>query len=228
MTTAPDPMAQPGPVTEEAEARVYATKAQADRERRCIVSGEVVPEAGLIRFVAGPDGVVVADLARKLPGRGLWVTASREAVSLAAKKGSFSRAAKARLTAPANLADQVEALLTRRVLDGLGLARRAGDLTFGFEKAGAAITSGKVSWMIEASDGAEDGRRKILQIARRAARMPRLLGIFSGEELSLALGLGNVIHLVFLSGRGANRWTQDVERLSGFRPLIPSDWRAEP
>ena len=95
MTTAPDPMAQPGPVTEEAEARVYATKAQADRERRCIVSGEVVPEAGLIRFVAGPDGVVVADLARKLPGRGLWVTASREAVSLAAKKGSISRAAKA-------------------------------------------------------------------------------------------------------------------------------------
>jgi ribosomal protein L7Ae-like RNA K-turn-binding protein len=118
--------------------------------------------------------------------------------------------------------------LTRRVLDGLGLARRAGDLTFGFEKAGAAITSGKVAWMIEASDGAEDGRRKILQIARRAAKMPRLLGIFSGEELSLALGLGNVIHLVFLSGRGANRWTQDVERLAGFRPLMPSDWRAEP
>ncbi len=228
MTTPPDPMAQTGPVADDAEARVYATKARADRERRCIVSGEVVPEAGLIRFVAGPDGGVVADLARKLPGRGLWVTASREAVSLAAKKGSFSRAAKARLTAPANLADQVEALLTRRVLDGLGLARRAGDLTFGFEKAGAAITSGKVAWMIEASDGAEDGRRKILQIARRAARMPRLLGIFSGEELSLALGLGNVIHLVFLSGRGANRWTQDVERLAGFRPLMPSDWRAEP
>jgi predicted RNA-binding protein YlxR (DUF448 family) len=228
MTILPDPLAQSGPVSEEAEARVYATKAQADRERRCIVSGEVVPEAGLIRFVSGPDGGVVADLARKLPGRGLWVTASREAVSLAAKKGSFSRAAKARLTAPANLADQVEALLTRRVLDSLGLARRAGDLTFGFEKAGAAITSGKVAWMIEASDGAEDGRRKILQIARRAAKMPRLLGIFSGEELSLALGLGNVIHLVFLSGRGANRWTQDVERLAGFRPLIPSDWRAEP
>jgi hypothetical protein len=82
--------------------------------------------------------------------------------------------------------------------------------------------------MIEASDGAEDGRRKILQIARRAAKMPRLLGIFSGEELSLALGLGNVIHLVFLAGRGADRWTQDVERLSGFRSLIPTSWREEP
>jgi hypothetical protein len=228
MTTPPDDPLEPGRAIEAAEARVYNTKAEADRERRCIVSGEVVAEAGLIRFVAGPDGAVVADLARKLPGRGLWVSANREAVSLAAKKASFSRAAKARLTAPTNLADQVEALLTRRILDGLGLARRAGDLTFGFEKAAAAITSGKVAWMIEASDGAEDGRRKILQIARRAARRPKLLGIFSGEELSLALGLGNVIHLVFLSGRGANRWTQDVERLSGFRPLIPSDWRAEP
>jgi predicted RNA-binding protein YlxR (DUF448 family) len=223
-----DPLSPKGAAAEQVEARPYRTKAQADRERRCIVSGEVVPEAGLIRFVAGSDGAVVADLARKLPGRGLWVMASREAVSLAAKKGSFSRAAKARLSAPADLADQVEALLRRRILDGLGLARRAGDLTFGFEKAGAAITAGKVAWMIEASDGAEDGRRKILQIARRAARMPRLLGIFSGEELSLALGLGNVIHLVFLSGRGANRWTEDVERLSGFRPLCPPDWRAEP
>jgi hypothetical protein len=203
------------------EARAHRTKAQADRERRCIVSGEVVPEEKLIRFVAGPGGVV-------LPGRGLWVTANREAVTTAAKKGAFSRAAKAKLSAPTDLADQVERLLTQRVLDGLGLARRAADLTFGFEKAGAAISAGKVRWMVEASDGADDGRRKMLQIARRVPRRPRLLGIFTADELSLALGLGNVIHLVFLAGRGADRWTQDVERLSGFRSLIPTSWREEP
>ena len=160
--------------------------------------------------------------------RGLWVTANREAVTTAAKKGAFSRAAKAKLSAPADLADQVERLLTQRVLDGLGLARRAADLTFGFEKAGAAISAGKVRWMVEASDGADDGRRKMLQIARRVPRRPRLLGIFTADELSLALGLGNVIHLVFLAGRGADRWTQDVERLSGFRSLIPTSWREEP
>jgi predicted RNA-binding protein YlxR (DUF448 family) len=198
-----------------------------ERERRDIVSGEVMPEERLIRFVAGPDGVV-PDLARKLPGRGMWVQASRAAVETAARKGGFSRSAKAKLAVAPDLADVVEALLRKRILDGLGLARRAGDITFGFEKAAAAIQSGKVAWMIEASDGAQDGRRKLLQVARRIETPPRMLGVFSGDELSLALGLGNVIHLVFLAGRGADRWTQDVERLSGFRPLLPQSWREEP
>ncbi len=122
MTTADVPIEQDASLQEAPqEARAHRTKAQADRERRCIVSGEVVPEEKLIRFVAGPGGVVVPDLARKLPGRGLWVTANREAVTTAAKKGAFSRAAKAKLSAPADLADQVERLLTQRVLDGLGL-----------------------------------------------------------------------------------------------------------
>ena len=136
------------------------THAEASRERRDIVSGEVMDEARLIRFVAGPDGAVVPDLARKLPGRGLWVAADRASVTTAAKRNHFARAAKAKLSAPADLADRVEQLLTRRVLDGLGLAKRAGELTSGFEKVMAAVRSGKVAWLIEASDGAEDGRRK--------------------------------------------------------------------
>jgi predicted RNA-binding protein YlxR (DUF448 family) len=206
--------------------------AEAHRERRDLVSGEVMPEERLVRFVAGPEGVVVPDVARKLPGRGLWVAATREAVETAAKKGGFSRSAKAKLTAPPDLADQVEKLLKTRLLAGLGLARRAGDLILGFEKAESAIEGGKTAWMVEASDGAQDGRRKLLQSARRAAESgrlsPRLFGVFSSEELGLALGLGNVIHLAFLAGRGAERWTVDVERLSGFRPLTPLSWREEP
>jgi len=210
----------------------WMSLAEASRERRDLVSGEVTPEERLVRFVAGPDGVVTPDVARKLPGRGLWVMANREAVETAAKKGGFSRAAKAKLTAPPDLADQVEKLLKARVLASLGLARRAGDLILGFEKAETAIEGGKVAWMVEAADGAHDGRRKLLQSARRAAESgrhaPRLFGVFSSEELGLALGLGNVIHLAFLAGRGADRWTIDVERLSGFRPLIPLSWREEP
>ena len=206
--------------------------AEAHRERRDLVSGEVMPEDRMVRFVAGPDGVVVPDVARKLPGRGLWVAANREAVDLAANRGGFSRSAKAKLTAPAGLADQVENLLKNRLLSGLGLARRASDLILGFEKAESAIEGGKVAWMVEASDGAQDGRRKLLQSARRAGEngrlAPRLFGVFSSEELGLALGLGNVIHLAFLAGRGADSWTVDVERLSGFRPLIPLGWREEP
>ena len=206
--------------------------AEANRERRDLVSGEVMPEERLVRFVAGPEGVVVPDVARKLPGRGLWVAATREAVETAAKKGGFSRSAKAKLAAPADLADQVEKLLKTRLLAGLGLARRAGDLILGFEKAESAIEGGKAAWMVEASDGAQAGRRKLLQSARRAAESgrpsPRLFGGFSSEELGLALGLGNVIHVAFLAGRGAERWTVDVERLSGFRPLTPLSWREEP
>ena len=202
-----------------------------DRERRDIVSGEVMPEDRLIRFVAGPDGVVVPDLARKLPGRGLWVEARREAVKTAAAKGGFSRSAKAKLTAPPDLADQVERLLRTRLLNALGLARRAGDLIFGFEKAFQAVAEGRAAWLIEATDGAEDGRRKMLQASRRAAaaglNAPRLIGLYASEELGLALGLGNVIHLAFLAGRGAERWTVDVERLSGFSPLLPQSWREE-
>ncbi len=191
-----------------------------------------MPEERLVRFVVGPDGAVVPDVGRKLPGRGLWVEARRESVELAARKGGFARAAKAKVKAPEGLADQVESLLKARILNGLGLARRAGDLTFGFEKSAQAIEQGKVAWMVEASDGQPDGRRKMLQSARRAAVLnlssPRLLGVFSAEELGLALGLGNVIHLAFLAGRGAERWTVDVERLSGFRPLLPLSWREEP
>ena len=203
------------------------TLAQAARERRDIVSGQVMDEAALVRFVAGPGGLVVPDLARKLPGRGLWVAADRASVDMAVKKGAFSRAAKAKLAASADLADQVETLLRRRLLDGLGLAKRAGELISGFEKVASTLNAGKAAWLIEASDGAADGRRKILNVARKSPKPPQLCGLFDAEELGLALGAENVIHTAFLAGRGADRWTNDVRRLSGFRPLLPESWREE-
>lgn len=204
------------------------TKAEADRERRDIVSGQVMPEEALIRFVAGPDGSVTPDLARKLPGRGMWVAADREAVETAARKNLFARSAKAKLSAPGDLAEQVRIGLERRILDGLGLARRSGDLIFGFEKVRETVETGKAAWLIEASDGADDGRRKMLQATRRAPSPPRLFGVFSADELGLALGVDNVIHLALLAGRGAKRWSAEVDRLAGFRPLLPESWREEP
>jgi predicted RNA-binding protein YlxR (DUF448 family) len=206
-----------------------ANRPRADeRTRKCIATGQVLPEERLIRFAAAPDGSVVPDLARKLPGRGLWVEASRAAVDQAAKKNAFSRAAKAQLKAAADLSDLVEKLLRQRLLQALGLARRSGELTWGYDRVSAAIAGGHAAWMIEASDGASDGRRKLLQIAARQDAPPRLIGAFSEAEIGLALGLENVIHLAFLAGRGAGRWTLDVERLSGFRPLLPESWREEP
>ena len=204
-----------------------SSHANASRERRDAVSGEVMAEARLIRFVAGPDGEVAPDLARKLPGRGVWVAATREAVEQAVRRNAFSRSAKAELKPPRDLADQVAGLLRRRLLAGLGLARRSGDLTFGFEKAASAVEAGKAAWMIEAADGAADGRRKMLQAAARAPSPPRLLGAFSSDDLSLALGLGPVIHLAFIAGGSAQRWTVDVDRYAGFGPLLPQSWRPE-
>jgi predicted RNA-binding protein YlxR (DUF448 family) len=200
------------------------THAEANRQRKDIVLGEAVDEARLVRFVAGPDGVVVPDVARKLPGRGMWVASDRESVAAAVKKNAFSRSAKAKLSAPADLADQVEHLLAKRVLDGLGLARRSGGIISGYEKVLAALASGKTAWLIEAADGAEDGRRKVFSAARKALKPPRILGMFTSDELGLALGGENVIHTALLAGRGTDRWTLDVERLSGFRPLTPPDW----
>lgn len=215
------------PVANTAEAKAPKTLAQAARERRDIVSGQVMAEGALIRFVAGPDGAVVPDLAAKLPGRGMWVAADRASVETAAKKGLFARSARAKLTASADLADLVETLLRRRLLDGLGLAKRSGELISGFEKVASALGAGKAAWLIEAADGASDGRRKILNVARKSPKPPQVFGLFAAEELGLALGAENVIHTAFLAGRGADRWTGDVLRLAGFSPLLPESWREE-
>ncbi len=216
------------PDSPKAATSAAASLAAANRERRDIVTGEVMDEARLLRFVVGPGDVVVPDLARKLPGRGLWVAADRASVEAAAKKNLFARSAKAKVAAPKDLADQVEMLLKRRILASLGLAKKAGDLISGFDKVSQAITSGKAAWLIEASDGAADGRRKLWAQTRKQSRPPAVFGVFSSDELGLALGLENVIHTAFLAGRAADRWAQDANRLSGFCPLLPESWREEP
>ena len=198
-----------------------------DRERRDLVTSQVMDESRLIRFVAGPDGGVAPDLGRKLPGRGLWVAADRASVETAVKKNLFARAARAPLKPAADLPAMVETLLLRRCLDQLGLARREGVLISGFEKTGQTIRSGSAAWVIEASDGAADGRGKILGLARHALSLKngaRICGVFASDDLSLALGLENVIHAVLLTGGRADRFTTEMDRLAGFRPLRPQDW----
>jgi predicted RNA-binding protein YlxR (DUF448 family) len=218
-------MLDPAPeIPAEIEAKTHA---EASHQRRDLVSGLVMAEARLIRFVAAPDGTVTPDLGRKLPGRGMWVEATRAAVDQAARKGGFSRSAKAKLNAPHDLADQVETLLVRQCLDRLGLARRAGALTSGFEKVSALVSSGRAAWLIEASDGSADGRRKLLALARHTPKPPKVCGAFDADELSLALGLGHAIHTAFSAGRWAERWSEALGRLAGFRPILPERWSEE-
>ncbi len=204
------------------------THAQASRQRRDVASGQVMPEEALVRFVLAPDGALVPDLARKLPGRGVWAAATREAIDLAVKRDSFSRSLKTKARPPAGLADEVQRLLEQRLLSGLGLAKKAGELISGFDKVAALAASGRAAWLVEAADGAADGRRKILASARRSPRPPLLFGVFDSEALGVVLGVENAIHCAVIAGRGAARWTVDVRRLEGFRPLVPTSWGEEP
>lgn len=195
------------------------------RERKCVATGEALPEARLVRFVAGPDAALVPDVAAKLPGRGVWVTATRQAIELAAKKGAFARSLKAQAKAPPDLADRTEALLARRCLDLLGMARRAGAIAMGFAAVEAAIRNQPPQMLIEASDGESDGRDRLIRLAFGLWRAePPLCGAFTGAELGMALGRDRVIHACLLQERLAQAWAAELGRLSGFRPIVPSSW----
>ena len=188
------------------------------RERRDIVSGTVMPDRRLIRFVADPDGNVVPDAGAKLPGRGLWVEASRDAVNKAVEKKLFSRAAKAQVTAGADLPARAEKALVTRMLGDLGIARRSGALVLGFDNVLRALEGPKPpKVLIEAFDGAADGKRKLYAAAHRMELKCVVIESLTSAELGLALGRENVIHAAVQPGGLAERLTFDAERLSGFR-----------
>ena len=188
------------------------------RERRCIVRGEVLPEAELVRFAADPDGNIVPDIAAGLPGRGMWVSASRDAVTKAAAKNLFAKSAKAKVKATADLADRVERLLVARMLSDLGLARRAGQAVFGFDNVMRELDGRTApAVLIEARDGAADGKRKLAGSLRARGLKTLTIEALTSAELSLALGRENVIHAALKPGRLAERLIFDAGRLRGFR-----------
>jgi len=139
-------------------------------ERRCIVTRERRPRRRLIRFVLDMDGQVIPDVDEKLPGRGLWLSPGRDMVEMAASRRAFARAARRPVTVPPDLADRVEGLLVRRCLNLLGLARRGGQVVTGFEKVRARLREGSVGVLLAASDGAADGRAKVVALAAALAR----------------------------------------------------------
>jgi predicted RNA-binding protein YlxR (DUF448 family) len=202
-----------------------ASAMDGSRTRRCIVSGEILPEGRLVRFAVAPDGQIVPDIEAKLPGRGLWVRAERKSVEQAVSKGLFARAAGEPVKADSGLASRTEARLVERMLDHLGLGRRAGALILGFDQVERALRGPAApAVIIEAADAAPDGQRKLQAAARSAGVVPFVIGALSSAELSLALGRSNVVHAALKSGRIAERLVFDAGRLNGFRPLKPWVW----
>lgn len=182
-------------------------------ERRCIVSRESLPTSALVRFVVGPDGAVVPDVAGKLPGRGIWVSATRAAVEKAIDGKLFGRAARRGVDVDAGLADRVEAQLQRRCLDLIGIARKGGGAVAGFEKVKARLAGGGAGLLLEASDGADDGRRKL---ARLGDGVP-VAAALTRRELGRAFGREQVVHAAVAPGKIADQLKDAAGRLSGFR-----------
>lgn len=183
-----------------------------DSERRCIVTGETSPKAGLIRFVISPDGVVVPDVLGKLPGRGMYITANRQIIE-AVKPAQFARAAKGQVTVPDGLADEIERQLARRVVDLISLTRKAGRAVAGFEKVKGWLAGGEhVRVLLQASDGSERGKSKLW-----TPEGARYFGCLTAQELGLAFGRQTVIHGALASGGLSDRVVEEAARLKGLR-----------
>jgi len=185
--------------------------------RRCIATGESMPPERLIRFVVSPDGVLTPDLGGDLPGRGIWLTANREILDKTIAGKGFIRAARRQISLPPNLGEMVSGLLLRRAMQMLGFARKAGDAICGREKVEAQLRSGKISVLIAASDGAEDGKSRLLRLAKAATPDIFYVTCLSTAELSLAFGRDNVIHAAIAHGRLSDRFRVEAARLLGFR-----------
>lgn len=184
-------------------------------------------EARLIRFALGPDGIVVPDVAAKLPGRGAWVEAKSAAVAQAAKKGGFARAFKQPVKTGDDLAGLTETLLAKRCLDLLGLGMRGGALAVGATQVEAAIRARPQALLIEATDGAVEGREKLMSIHIGFWQAPPpAVACFSSTELGVALGRERVIHATLLQERLALAWAAEIGRLAGFRTIVPASWPA--
>lgn len=192
--------------------------------RMCAATRAVRPVDELIRFVRAPDGAVVPDLKRQLPGRGVWVTAARGAVTEAVRRKVFARGLKDQVAVSPDLPDQVERLLVRSVQDFLSMANKAGKVVTGFAKVESALAQGGVSVLLHAADAAPDGVRKLTQALRRADAGSRVRQIspLTGPEMDLALGRPNVIHAALLTDSVSRAFLARADILARFRGDIAS------
>jgi len=180
-------------------------------QRRCFVSGDQRAKSALLRFVVGPDNVVVFDVAERLPGRGLWLTPDRDMIRTAVSKRLFSRAARQSVEIPEGLEETVASGLKRRCLDRLGLARRAGLVAAGFEKVQSQARGGRTALILEAADGAADGRRKIEALAPGVP----VVDLFSGDDLGQALGREHAVHVGLEAGGLTKALATEAARYAG-------------
>ena len=198
-------------------------KAEETGFRRCIASAESLPRERLIRFVVGPDDGLVPDLAERLPGRGLWITADRDMIGTAISRGLFAKAARRRVQADVGLVDRVEELLVRRLANTMGLAQSAGRAVQGFDGIEAWLKTGQkkntrvAGVLVAARDASERGTEKFKGLAFDVP----LIRPLTSDEMGQALGRSDATYVAVERGNFSERLLIDAERLQGFRNSPP-------
>lgn len=186
-------------------------------ERTCVVTGEKGSPETMLRFALSPDGVVTPDLRRKLPGRGVWTKLDRDTVARAGGKGGFARGFRKPVKAGPELAGQVEDLLAADALQFLALVNKSGLCVAGFAKVESALRGGRVVALLQASDGAADGRQKLERLARASSLPITTINLFESARLDLALGRSNVIHAALHAGPASAAFLAKYARLIAYR-----------
>lgn len=194
--------------------------------RTCALTRTEKPVEALVRFVVGPDEVLVPDVDARAEGRGVWITLSHAAVAEAVRRKAFARSLKAQVSVAEDLADLTRLRLEQRLLSALGMARKAGQFVSGATKVKTAMQSGQVLALLTASDAAEDGRNKMLGALRALNYARRDAGIsgadvphfelLSSAQMGLALGLENVIHAALTTGAAAQSAVDKANRLARY------------
>lgn len=198
-----------------------ASAVEETSRRTCVVTrAERAPEE-LIRFAAAPDGQIVPDIARKLPGRGVWVTCHRPVLEAAVARGAFARSLKRKVTLDDELVTRVDTLLHQRALQLLSLCNKAGLVVAGSSKVTSWMDAGANGALVQASDASPDGLEKVARKYRavRAAtgKTPIEVSLLTISDLSLAIGRANVVHAGVSAGKATTQFLAAVRRVMTFR-----------
>lgn len=183
-----------------------------EEERKCIVEGAVKDKEELLRFTITPDNQVIPDFKKKLPGRGIFVSNSKKALTTAVDKNLFSKSVKKNVKANKELVDIVENILRKKGLDSISLARKAGVLITGFEKVKEALKKSKVAFVLEAKDAGNDGREKMSFFARDV----EVFVLYDIEELDKALDKVNTVHVAFLKSEMSKMVHNEFKKFQTF------------
>ena len=190
-----------------------SSKGDCSRQRRCFVSYEKHPMEKLVRFVVSPDNKVVPDIEQCLPGRGLWLKASRDIVERACNKQLFKKNVQANVEVDENLVEVVEELLAQHCLNLIGLARRAGEAVAGFEKMKNFLSVRETCAVFCACDGALDSRKRMINLA---GAVP-IVDVFSSMELGKIFNRKRTVYVAVVKKQLGKRLLVESTRLAGFR-----------